>query len=179
MKNDKLRLLLLEECNRNCPGCCNNYYDLQHLKACEDYTPYRLIMLTGGEPMIRPDLVKEAVADIRAQTNAPIYIYTAMVEGVDEILGIIDGVTLTLHAKSDRRPFEEFLSTAKNLDGKALRLNVFDEVGDIGDYPGWKVKKIYWRENCPVPQGEDFMRYRHNMPVSEKLQRNVTRCNAV
>lgn len=162
MKNDKLRLLLLEECNRNCPGCCNKAYDLQHLQACEDYTPYRLIMLTGGEPMMRPDLIKEAVVDIRSQTNAPIYLYTAMVNGLDEIFELIDGVTLTLHIKSDKQPFEDFIAKAKNLAGKSLRLNVFDEVGPIGYYPGWALKRMVWRKDCPIPDGEDFMRYRNN-----------------
>lgn len=76
MTKDKLRLLLLDDCNRNCPGCCNRDWDLQALPLCQDYTPYRLIMLTGGEPMLYPEIIREAIAAIRRQTNVPIYLYT-------------------------------------------------------------------------------------------------------
>ncbi len=72
----KLRLLLFEECRRNCPGCCNWDWDLKALPACRDYTPYRLIMLTRGEPMLHPEVIRSDVAAIRAQTDAPIYLYT-------------------------------------------------------------------------------------------------------
>ena len=54
MSIDKLRLLLFEECNRSCPGCCNRDWDLQPLPVCYDLPPYRIILLTGGEPMLYP-----------------------------------------------------------------------------------------------------------------------------
>ena len=38
----------------------------------------------------------------------------------------------------------------------------FDEVGPIGYYPGWALKRMVWRKDCPIPDGEDFMRYRNN-----------------
>ena len=95
MTKDKLRLLLLDDCNRNCPGCCNRDWDLQALPLCQDYTPYRLIMLTGGEPMLYPEIIREAIAAIRRQTNVPIYLYTAMPEQLDMLMPLLDGVTVT------------------------------------------------------------------------------------
>ncbi len=156
----KLRLLLFEECRRSCPGCCNRDWDFKALPACRDYTPYRLIMLTGGEPMLHPEVVRSAVAAIRAQTDAPIYLYTAMVEGLDDLLPILDGVTVTLHEAADVAPFEQFVRTAKNLAGKSLRLTVFEAVGD-GAWPaGWQLKdRIQWIPNGPLPDGEVLMRY--------------------
>ena len=71
MAADKLRLLLFEECGRNCPGCCNRDWDLQALPVCQDFTPYQIIMLTGGEPMLHPEIIHSAVTEIRRQTKAP------------------------------------------------------------------------------------------------------------
>lgn len=95
MTKDKLRLLLFDDCNRNCPGCCNRDWDLQALPLCQDYTPYRLIMLTGGEPMLYPEIIREAIAAIRRQTNVPIYLYTAMPEQLDALMPLLDGVTVS------------------------------------------------------------------------------------
>ena len=87
----KLRLLLFEECTRNCPGCCNRDWDLQSLPVCRDHSPYQLIMLTGGEPMLHPEIIQAAVADIRSQTNAPIYLYTAQPAELDALMPLLDG----------------------------------------------------------------------------------------
>lgn len=72
------------------PGCCNRDWDLQALPLCQDYTPYRLIMLTGGEPMLYPEIIREAIAAIRRQTNVPIYLYTAMPEQLDALMPLLD-----------------------------------------------------------------------------------------
>lgn len=157
----KLRLLLFEECNRNCAGCCNHDWDLKSLPVCTDYRPYDLIMLTGGEPMLHPDIVREAIERIRQQTAVPIYLYTAMVEGLDDLLPMLDGVTLTLHSPKDVAPFYHFDMTAKNVHGKKLRLNIFEEVGSLSCHTWWKVKdRITWIKDCPLPEGEVLMRYK-------------------
>ena len=161
MSVDKLRLLLFEECDRDCPGCCNRDWDLQSLPICEDFTPYRLVMLTGGEPMLHPEIIRSAAADIRRQTSAPIYLYTAMTQGLDELLPLLDGVTLTLHTPSDYLPFWRFDQSAQNLYGKSLRLNIFEEVGPVICSERWQVKDhMVWVPNCPLPAGEVLMRYR-------------------
>ena len=159
MTKDKLRLLLFDDCNRNCPGCCNRDWDLQALPLCQDYTPYRLIMLTGGEPMLYPEIIREAIAAIRRQTNVPIYLYTAMPEQLDALMPLLDGVTVTLHTPEDIPVFQSFDRTAQNLTGKSLRLNVFDEVGTVICRPEWQVKDhMRWIPNCPLPEGEGLMR---------------------
>ena len=152
MTKDKLRLLLLDDCNRNCPGCCNRDWDLQALPLCQDYTPYRLIMLTGGEPMLYPEIIREAIAAIRRQTNVPIYLYTAMPEQLDMLMPLLDGVTVTLHTPEDIPVFQSFDRTAQNLTGKSLRLNVFDEVGTVICRPEWQVKDhMRWIPNTSTP----------------------------
>lgn len=157
----KLRLLLFEECNRSCPGCCNRDWDLVHLPICSDYTPFECVMLTGGEPMLHPEIIRDAVQTIRAQTSIPIYLYTAVVEGLDELLPILDGVTVTLHTREDVAPFCAFEQAAQNLEGKSLRLNMFREAGPLPYPPArWMRKEdMEWIPNCPLPDGEVMMRY--------------------
>lgn len=78
-KNKKLRLLLFEKCNRNCKGCCNKQWDLSKLPIENDFTGYKLIILTGGEPLLEPDLVKNVIRMIRNKTDAKIILYTAKI----------------------------------------------------------------------------------------------------
>jgi len=152
-----LRLLLFEECNRACEGCCNKQWDLMQLPVCGSYDGYDVIMLTGGEPLLRPDLIRETVAQIRASSDAQIVLYTARVVGLAEIAPILDGVTLTLHEQSDVVPF---VALSKRMSGGSLRLNVFSNVDITGvDTTGWQVKdEIEWIEDCPLPEDEVFMR---------------------
>lgn len=162
---NKLRLLLFEECNRNCKGCCNQEFSLESLPVCRDYTPYTLIMLTGGEPMLRPEFVLRVVERIRESTNAPIILYTAWAKdkkALAKVLDHIDGMTLTLHSSEDIRDFQEFdkYYPVEKKQKKMLRLNVFAEVGKVEASSSWQVKnEIQWIKNCPLPEGEVFMRY--------------------
>lgn len=157
----KLRLLLFEECNRQCPGCCNRDWNLTDLDVCENYTEYDLIMLTGGEPMLHPELIRQAVSEIRNETDAPIILYTALVKGLEDIIPLIDGVTVTLHDKNDIEPFLDFATDTEILENKLLRLNVFKEVGSIDVLENWTVKdSIEWIKDCPLPKNEVFLRYK-------------------
>ena len=108
-----------------------------------------------------PEIIREAVAEIRAQTQAPIYLYTARTQGLDELMPILDGVTLTLHEPGDCLPFWRFDQSTQSLDGKSLRLNIFEEVGPVASSERWQVKDhMAWIPNCPLPQGEVLMRFR-------------------
>ena len=159
-----LRLLLFKHCNRRCPGCCNNDWDLDNLPRCTDFTPYNQILLTGGEPMLHTWLIADTVRRIRLVNAAPIYMYTAMVSRPVELLGalvLLDGLTITLHELADAshfRVFDEMLGDL--LPGKSLRLNVFEGVElDPSKHPRWTVKSgMQWIENCPLPANETFMR---------------------
>ena len=111
--------------------------------------------------MLHPEIIREAVAEIRAQTQAPIYLYTARTQGLDELMPILDGVTLTLHEPGDCLPFWRFDQSTQSLDGKSLRLNIFEEVGPVASSERWQVKDhMAWIPNCPLPQGEVLMRFR-------------------
>lgn len=170
----KLRLLLLDECNRRCEGCCNKQWDLTKVPVCEDYSGFEMVLITGGEPMLRPDLIKRAVTKIRKQNSCPIVLYTAHVHDARlafSMLTLVDGITLTLHEQNDVDPFYNFARLlrhlGKDLEQKQLRLNMFKgvemELNSVKDDPVdkmWRTKRdIVWIDPCPLPEGEVFMRF--------------------
>ena len=162
----KLRLLLFEDCNRSCKGCCNKDWDLTSVEVEDNFEDYDLIMLTGGEPMLNIELVARTIYRIQNQTEAPIYLYTAKVDvlrDVFKVLPLLDGLTITLHEQKDVIPFIKFneylLEIGERLD---YRLNVFKGVivpPDI-DVNMWKIikKNIEWIKDAPLPTDEVFRR---------------------
>lgn len=161
----KLRLLLLEKCNRACPGCCNKGFDLPALPICESLDGWDEVNLTGGEPMLDPQLVIDMAwsAPARARVN----LYTAKVDdlrAVFMVLGYIHGLTLTLHEQRDVEPFmrlNDRLLRGYPKTRWSLRLNVFQGVVIPAgtDLSRWKVKHgIEWIPDCPLPADETFMR---------------------
>ena len=162
MNKTTLRLLLWEDCNRKCPGCCNKDWDLTKLPVCWDFSPYKEILLTGGEPMLYPAWVAEIIRHIRSQTNASIYMYTAetcYAEDLVSILYLLDGITVTLHSQWDVQPFLYFAAIVKNMENKSRRVNVFEGV-NLTIPEDWEAKTdVRWIKNCPLPDNEVFMRY--------------------
>ncbi len=161
----KLRLLLFEECNRNCNGCCNKDWDLSKLPIVESYRGYDEIILTGGEPMLHPMFVMTTIGQILLETTAPIYLYTAKVDDIKETRKIIrytDGVCVTLHEQRDVVPFIQLNKSLieSPILGKSFRLNIFRGINiEKENTYEWKVKdNIEWIKDCPLPEGEVFMR---------------------
>lgn len=162
MPYTKLRLLLFSDCNRRCLGCCNQDWDLSTLPVCGSFAGYDEIMLTGGEPMLRPQFVLDVVTRIRQEYTGRLWVYTAKVDNItktQDVLRKVDGLCVTLHEQSDVPAWARFASSCRD-SSKSLRLNVFAgvDIGDI-DTMGWIVKDgIKWIPNSPLPSGEAFMR---------------------
>ena len=167
----KLRLLLWDECNRACEGCCNKDWDLEELPKLEAFhtlSLYDEIILTGGEPMLYPQRVVATIMSMRAVgIKTPIYMYTANVEAIASIqyvLGHLDGLTLTLHEQRDVQFFNQLNTLMRHYPhvyyNHSLRLNVFKGVDVRGHDRGlWTVKDdIEWLKDCPLPEDEVFMR---------------------
>lgn len=162
----KLRLLLTEECNRSCKGCCNKGWDLSSIPVCISYEGFEEILITGGEPLIKPGLLFATIINIRMVTDTPIYIYTAYREDPARLwrfLSLVDGITLTLHTKKDVAAFKELNDMVIRYlpaGSKSLRLNVFKGIELTGiDTSRWIVKKdMVWIKDCPLPENEEFMR---------------------
>ena len=158
-----LRLLLFEKCNRNCDGCCNKDWDLKALPVEKDFSPYSMVLLTGGEPMLKPHIIIDTAVKIRSQSSAKIYLYTAKVNDLaymSHVLIFIDGITVTLHRQLDVKSFMKLDQTLPGSGGKSLRLNIFKGVKikkPLRDE--WKIKSdIEWIQNCPLPKNEVLKR---------------------
>lgn len=174
----KLRLLLFEDCNRNCIGCCNKDWDLASLPIETDFSSYDKIMLTGGEPMLKPRLVFDVIKKIRAQNpKTKIYLYTAKTTDVITlvtILSYLDGITITLHGPLDFRLFILFIiylnrhyKSTEIYQNKSLRLNIFKAAhvnvqSLLNELPSeWIVRPdMRWIKNCPLPEDEVFKKYK-------------------
>lgn len=156
---------MFKECNRTCKGCCNKDWDLDALPKCTNYQGYDEIILTGGEPMLNPDLIIETIQDISiVDVKVPIYLYTAKCDNIadmEKVLRSINGITLTLHTRKDLIAFKIFNDWILSYPFKrSFRLNVFNGISLDGiDVSKWKVKSgIKWIKDCPLPTDEVFMR---------------------
>jgi len=179
--NKKLRLLVTGKCNNNCPLCCNNRFNISEIPVVDNIMRYEEINITGGEPLLYPErlfCLLQYINEGRIYTgNAPtIYLYTSILPTPDiygPILQYLSGICYTPHdrgaAKLFTREAYKISTFAKLLPVHALRslrLNIFPEVEDVlldaeTDFPDWKVKRMQWIKDCPVPDGEDFRRIMH------------------
>lgn len=161
---NKLRLIYTTKCNRNCEGCCNKDWDIENLLIVSDFSSYDEILITGGEPLLN---VEQLVGSLRVMKainkKAKIYVYTAISLPCTflPVLKHVDGMTLSIHEKADiwsLRALQYVLNEQKAYLNKSMRLNItYDgEFGGIAEY--WKVKKMPWQKNCPLPKDEVLMR---------------------
>lgn len=176
--NTKLRLLVTGKCHNKCPLCCNNRFDFTELQVVDpDISRYDEINITGGEPLLFPAKLLSLLLFFRGLEEYTgrkqvLYLYTSVLphKGMldSSILTLLDGICYTPHTVEAAKEFLEYEKYVRNIAVmttnrlNSLRLNVFPEVekvlGDLSDLPMWKVKKIQWLKDCPVPEGEDFRR---------------------
>ena len=161
----KLRLLLFSACNRRCEGCCNKQWDLDELPVLDMDTigQYDEVILTGGEPMLNPRMVREIAYGVPLGTK--VFFYTAKTDDLDALCGTMlctDGVTVTLHEQADVDPFLLLVERTRgsHYQRLSLRVNVFKGVRLPYLYlHKWNIKdEIEWIPNCPLPTDEVFMR---------------------
>lgn len=181
--NKKLRLLVTAKCHNKCPMCCNNQFDTEKIPVV-DRLDYDEISITGGEPLL-PDCygktmwLTHGIKTVFRTLGIPaprFFLYTAWVDyrTLRDISYDFDGICLTLHSKLDVIKFvamndlmlrhkEDCYWSDKDFNPDcSLRLNLFADMKallpkDI-DLSLWKVKKMEWIKDCPVPEGEDFRR---------------------
>jgi len=166
-----LRLLVTKNCNRSCEGCCNKQWNLKKLPLVNfnEINNYKEIILTGGEPMIDPNKIFKVINKIKQKNkDLSIYMYTAKIDNITAIkllLMLLDGITITIHEEKD---WTSFLNLNNRLNEyelkKSLRLNIFKEAGyqEFTNSNKWVIKKnIEWIENCPLPENEEFKKWKN------------------
>ncbi len=174
--NKKLRLVVTDCCHNQCPLCCNKRYDMTQLPVVDRWD-YDEVMITGGEPSLFSNRVRELVESIRTLDAASgksrkIYMYTAVYSStfVAYLLDCLDGIVASPHNQRDVVQFVELVKQIewgqtcghKDYSDKSFRLNLFPEVKkqlppDI-DLSKWQIKDMEWLDDCPVPDGEDLRR---------------------
>jgi pyruvate-formate lyase-activating enzyme len=103
------RLIVTMLCGRNCEGCCNTYSRIISqavpVSRPEDLEGYDMILLTGGEPMLAPDLTLDLIEAFRRHDPArKLYLYTALFTNrMPEMVGATDGIQYSLHHGATRR----------------------------------------------------------------------------
>ena len=176
-----VRVIVTDECNRHCKGCCNNYLGEVDPVEFEDLLKYDEIVITGGEPMMIAERVVEFVHRLRfSGFTGKIWLYTANSRRLDKYWAVglliddVDGMTYTIHNEpldrlrkdlADLRRLDKYLAEHDRA-GKSDRLyidsRVYDEeyVKSLA-YQWAEIKPLEWKENgdCPLPENEVLVFY--------------------
>lgn len=162
MKTRKARLLFTENCMRNCKGCCMKNWKGEKpnlILQTELVSEFDEIYITGGEPMLYPDSLLALIMSIKKNSEAKVFLYTALPYPLDKFTKIIehvDGVTLTLHQVKDVELFKALELAKLNLKDKTMRLNSFVKKSfSSGD---WILRHKTWIKDAPLPPGEEFVK---------------------
>ncbi len=122
--NTQARVIITEDCSRNCPEYCNRYPKIkQNVKpiTLPLLRRYPTIILSGGEPMLNIPRTLSIIRNLRMQNlSVLLYIYTAHIPiDIWTVLEEVNGITVTLHKNSTKKEiedfhsFQEYLSRAK------------------------------------------------------------------
>ena len=170
--NKKLRLLVTDFCNKDCPLCCNKNFNTNSIPVITSgFEKYDEIIITGGEPL-HPKTLDKTLALIKylkiinPTPNQKIYLYTQYPPGIINVIDWVDGLVLTINSKVDLESFEGLNFAAKGelnykFSKKSLRLKVLKDIDIPKEIPlhMWDVvKDVVFIDNCPLPEGEDFKR---------------------
>jgi MoaA/NifB/PqqE/SkfB family radical SAM enzyme len=119
--------------------------------------------------------------------SSKFYLYTSVINPDlwDSFIWALDGITYTVHTKDNAAElvrfiyvlrnyaagYDTFLPNLSSIKSKSIWLNLFPESkkfieeelskspfkwDDISEY--FKIRPMEWKDNCPIPEGEDFRR---------------------
>lgn len=168
------RFLITMDCNRACKGCCNTYEPIMRhavrIPTIEPLQGFDEIMITGGEPMLYPEMTKDIITRLWMQTNRPlkIFLYTATFHPMlKEIASMVNGIHFTLHhpyTVQDAFGFQSFQDMALNpkFDKCSFRCYIDPTIKEeIRIRPNaWKRLEVKpWIESgdCELPENNLFI----------------------
>jgi molybdenum cofactor biosynthesis enzyme MoaA len=142
-------------CDRVCPDCCNNQYDLNTIPYVthEELQNAEEIYITGGEPFIysNPCNIAKKYKNLYKNIKKIIVYTNAMELGSyltnDGELSYIDGLTISIKSTLDVLTFNRYIR--KNPIVRSLSKNVFIYV-----FPQFKDKIIYDNKNFTFKERE-------------------------
>lgn len=164
----KLRLVVTDECDKGCPGCCMKAPSRKPKPI--DYQgilrhPAQEIYITGGEPLkCGLETLLGLIMGARSMRKHVI-LYSACLT-LDQLptwesyLPYLSGATLTVHHKSEVEETIHFLDALDpHFKKRSGWLNDF--TGSFGGpkYKNFTVRQKQWAFDCPVPAGEDYREF--------------------
>jgi MoaA/NifB/PqqE/SkfB family radical SAM enzyme len=166
----KARLLITEECERNCPYCCNQYESImskmQTIHGLGELQGYDEVMITGGEPMLDPERTLMIAAELKIRDpERPVYLYTALFDpAIEKILDVVDGVHYTVHENAsgaDVLGLSAFHGMIMNRRG-SYRLFIHPDSGISITLATWVWSRIEMKpwlteDGCCLPEGEELL----------------------
>ena len=180
-KIDTARIVTTWDCNRNCPGCCNETLHRPDSCSSDRFREFDKFVITGGEPMLYPDgLYRLLMSQI--PIDRPKYLQTAFIDTDKiehrEIIELINGINYTIHHPATPRDIamlkrlSQYLSLKPELNLSSRLIiderewdNVMNdkELQDILanslTQPWLKIVRLEWKDNCPLPQNEELLYY--------------------
>lgn len=178
-----LRLLVTEDCNRTCEGCCNKTIKPSieikenELISFVDDNRIETVIITGGEPLLYPFNIRFILYKLKNHSNLShglnTILYTADCKKLKQFLQLLknsdnndclDSITLTIHEQKDLKDFYELNDFLyKEHKEFNFRLNLFTGITftkPINLYH-YDVKYVDWIKNCPLPEQEIFASLKH------------------
>lgn len=161
-----VHLMITDKCNRKCPYCCNNQYDVNGIPYVtdEELKNAEIIFLTGGEPFTYADpcdyasKLKNKYSNLKA-----IMVYTNAIELAAYLenhnLYGIDGLTISIKCKGDKKVFEDLIK--KNNDVLSLdsvRVYVFEGFEDTLVPETFDKRKRVWQKAFKAADDSIFRR---------------------
>lgn len=142
-KNDftkeTIHLMITNKCNRRCPDCCNNQYNISDIPivTSQELAESKYVYLTGGEPFAYGDpcLIAERLKMYYPNIKEVI-VYTNALELYQYLnknnLFAIDGLTISIKNSLDAFVFNSYLSKdSRILSLDSNRLYVFEGFENI------------------------------------------------
>ena len=165
----KIHLLVTIFCDRNCPDCCNNQYDMTTIPVVteEELRNAEEIYLTGGEPFAYADPCRIAwrlkkdylnIKKVFVYTNATeLAFYIAKKQTLFTLSSFndLDGLTVSIKDEKDRWYFDYIVKIKEINELESNILYVFPNIPgcDHFDNLGNFIKKDrYWQKDfTPAP----------------------------
>jgi len=164
------RVIVTYNCNRNCPGCCNEHGNAVYkTDVINELLMYKELIITGGEPVLISEKVMDFISRLRELGYiGKIFLYTAAFDGYNlyhhAVLKQVDGITFTIHAEATDRDIISLKALSKQsiLDKSnySSRLIIDNRVYDHYDFSNidlkkWDViRKLQWKDECKPAENE-------------------------
>lgn len=150
-----IHIMVTSLCNRKCPDCCNNQYDLNDIPYVTDEELKRAdtICITGGEPFAYSNPCEIAFLYKTKYPNIKkIYVYTNALELANYLhdggtIYSIDGLTISIKNEIDSLYFKRFLYNNEKVNALSDNLlYVFPGFEDVRCPENMTKKKRVWQK---------------------------------